>query len=78
MPRGKCYAHLTKNAKQTWVHLMHAKVRITLWHLGKNWMFPWAISSWKYRFEVYCFCLSGTIFHKDLSLGLGVEERGLK
>lgn len=24
--------------------------------------FPWAFFFWKYRFMVYCFCLSGTIF----------------
>ncbi len=79
--RRKCYAHLNKNAKQSWVHSTHAKGGITLWqnfHHWESWMSPWAIFFWKYRFEVYCFCLSGTIFHRDPSLGSGVEERGLK
>lgn len=33
-------------------------------------MFPWGIFFWKYTFEIYCFCLCGTIFHRDHSFGV--------
>lgn len=59
-----------KQKCKTILDLFNAKGGITLWqnfHLWESWLSPWAIFFWKYRFEVYCFCLSGTIFHRDPS-----------